>query len=303
MKESDPLPTTEDDLEASRGLDALPLLDMLRVFHAADEQAWRALAGALPEIARLAERVAEALLGDGRLVYAGAGTSGRLGVLDASECPPTFGVAADRVIGLIAGGDRALRDAIEGAEDDADEGARVAGALDLTPRDVVCGIAASGRTPWVWGLLEVAHARGAACALITTNARIREQRDTSSLDHLIVLPVGPEVIAGSTRLKSGTATKMALNMISSAAMVRAGKVYDNLMVDVRATNAKLLARATRLVARLGEVELARAADLFERSGRDVRRAVVMARRGVGVERATEILAAHRGSLRAAIEDR
>jgi N-acetylmuramic acid 6-phosphate etherase len=290
---------TEQPNPVSRGIDLKDAREVVAIIHREDLRAWEAAGTALDAVARAVDLVAESFRRGGRLIYIGAGTSGRLGVLDAVECPPTFGVEHDRVMGIMAGGDSAVRHAEEGAEDSPGAGAeaiRKAGARD---RDVVCGIAASGATPFVLGALEEAVRLDATTALIACN---QPGADAERLvDVLIELPVGPEVIAGSTRMKGGTATKMVLNMITTAAMIRWGKVYDNLMVDVRPTNRKLVRRAVGLIERVGEVDPTRAAELLEQSGSEVKTAIVMARRGVGEEEARRLLAEQGGVLRRVID--
>jgi N-acetylmuramic acid 6-phosphate etherase len=223
-------------------------------------------------IARVIEEVARAFRRGGRLFYVGAGTSGRLGVLDASECPPTFGTAPGLVEGIIAGGQRALWQSVEGAEDDAEAGGRAIGFRGVTRRDVVIGIAASGTTPFVWGALGEAKRRGATTALVCFNPFVRIPR--ALRPEMVIAPnLGPEVLTGSTRLKAGTATKQLLNMVTTLAMVRLGKVRSNLMIDLNPANAKLRDRAVRIVQELtGEdYEAARAA--LERSGWVVAKAI------------------------------
>lgn len=297
MSDTPDLPSTELPNPASVGIDSLSTRDVLGVIHGEDRRAWEAIEPALDSLAELIDDVVRAFRGGGRLLYFGAGTSGRLGVLDASECPPTFGVPPELVVGRIAGGDGALRDSVEGAEDDVDAGRAEAADAGVGARDVVCGIAASGTTPFVQGALREARDRGAVTALLHCNPRLRVGSDGCEVDHAILLDVGPEVVAGSTRLKSGTATKMALNMITTTAMIRRGKVFDNLMVDVQPTNRKLVRRATRLVARLGEVSEEEAHRLLAEAGREVKVAIVMARAAVDADVARKHLRARDDSLR------
>ncbi|MGQ9889996.1 MAG: N-acetylmuramic acid 6-phosphate etherase, partial [Aggregatilineales bacterium] len=257
-----------------------------------------AVAAALPDIAAAVEAIAAQLAGGGRLIYVGAGTSGRLGLLDAVECVPTFGVAPETVQALIAGGTAALARAVEGAEDDRAAGRADLLALNLTAQDAVVGIAASGRTPYVVAALEAAAETGAltvgvACSVPAPALDAAQIR--------IAVLTGPEVIAGSTRLKAGTAQKMVLNMLSTGAMARLGKVYGNLMVDVRATNQKLAARARRIVAQLGQVDEDTAARLLAQAGGAVKPAVVMARRGVDAAEAQRLLDQAGGFLRCVID--
>ncbi|MCS7044533.1 MAG: N-acetylmuramic acid 6-phosphate etherase [Bryobacteraceae bacterium] len=289
--------TTEQRNPRSHGLDAMPTVEMLRVFNEEDRTVAEAVARALPAVAALVDAAAEALAAGGRLFYIGAGTSGRLGVLDASECPPTFNVPEDLVTGLIAGGDHALRHAVEGVEDRPEEGAADLERAGFRPRDFLVGIAASGRTPYVLGAVDRAAAMGAPTGGISCceNAEL-----SGRVRYPVEVVTGPEVIAGSTRLKAGTATKMVLNMISSGVMVRLGLVYSNLMVNVQPRNAKLVDRAQRIIMEVAQVERERAARALEESGMDVRRAIVMARLGVGRDEAEQLLARAGGRLRAVI---
>jgi N-acetylmuramic acid 6-phosphate etherase len=233
-----------------------------------------AVGRALPAIAALADDAAAALRAGGRLIYAGAGTSGRLGALDAAECPPTFGVAPSRVVAIVAGGARALRRAVEGAEDDAAAGSAAVARARAGPRDVVIGLSASGRTPFVLAALAEARRRRARTALLTSNPAARAQ-----VHHRVVLATGPELVAGSTRMKAGTAAKMALGLLTTATFVRLGAVRGGRMVALRPTNQKLRARAVRNVVALAGVGAARARRLLEEAGWSVAAAVERARRG------------------------
>ena len=233
-------------------LDRLPLPAAVDLMLTEEQRAAKAVRAEGKTIARLAGWVAKALANGGRLFYVGAGTSGRLGVLDASECPPTFRARPEQVQGIIAGGPQALTQAIEGAEDDADAGRRAIQFRGVNKKDVVIGIAASGNTPFVWGALETAAQRGARTALICFNPTLKRR---AKVPQLILAPaIGPEVLTGSTRLKAGTATKLILNCITTLAMVRLGKVAGNLMVDVDPKNEKLRDRAMRIVMTLREVD-------------------------------------------------
>ena len=271
------LPPTERLNPRSRGLDARPTRRALAELHRGDLEATRAVGRALPELAELADRAAAALAGGGRLVYVGAGTSGRLGALDAAECPPTFGVAPSRVLALVAGGARALRRAVEGAEDDRPAGRAAVGAAAVGPGDLVVGITASGTTPFVLAALDEARRRGAATALLTCNPAARARRAVR-----VVLETGPELVAGSTRLKAGSATKMALSLLSTAAMLRLGRVRDGRMIDLAPTSAKLRRRAVRMVMEMGGVGAAPARRALEASGWSVRAA--LARTAATVQR-------------------
>lgn len=237
-----------------------------------------AVASARAAIVEGVARVEAAFRAGGRLFYVGAGTSGRLGVLDASECPPTFGTDPSMVQGIIAGGEAALTRSIEGAEDHAEAGARAVSERDLTAHDIVVGIAASGSTPYVRGALEAARSAGAATMLVTCAAA--PHAITQHADTVIHVPVGPELVTGSTRLKAGTATKLVLNMLTTGAMVRIGKTYGNLMVDLQAKNAKLRDRSERIVMEVLGVERDAARAALEGAGGSVRTAIVMQHLGV-----------------------
>ena len=241
------------------------------------------------------DELVERLRTGGRLIYVGAGTSGRLGVLDAAECPPTFQSDPEQVVGVIAGGDAALRRSSEAREDDAGGSAAVLAELEVGERDTVVAIAAGGTTPYVLGAIEIASAAGAMTALLTCAT---PPAPPAGCDHLIVLDTGPELLAGSTRLKAGSATKLALNVISTSAFVRLGKVYSNLMVDLRATNAKLTDRAIRILCALSpDLDRADAAALLQRAGGSVKPAIVMHRLDVDLEAARQLLDQHAGQLR------
>ena len=289
---------TERANPRSRRLDLLPTPALVRLITSEDRRAAAAVARVTPALARAVGLVVESLRAGGRLVYVGAGTSGRLGVLDAAECPPTFGVARSRVVAVIAGGATALRRAVEGAED-REEAARAALVrLAVGPRDVVCAIAASGVTPFALaGLLE-ARRRGARTVAVTCAPSPR----LAALADVVVAPrVGPEVLTGSTRMKAGLATKMVLHTLTTAAMVRLGKVHGNLMVDVRPTNAKLRARATRIVAALTGLGEGEAAALLRRAAQRPKLAVLMHHRGLSAAAARQRLRAAGDSLRQALD--
>jgi N-acetylmuramic acid 6-phosphate etherase len=289
--------TTEQPNAATADLDALPLLDALRSLNDEDQRVPVAVREVLPQIARAVEAAEAAIRSGGRVIYVGAGTSGRLGCLDASEIPPTFSIEPGRVVGIIAGGDRALRHSIEGAEDDPEAGAAAISEHQIGPNDCVCGIAASGRTPYVLGALAEARKRGASTLGITTN---RPSEMAEYVGVLIDPVVGPEPISGSTRMKSGTAQKLVLNMLTTMTMVRLGKTYGNLMVDVRATNAKLVRRAHRLIALAAGVDAETAARLFEASGGETKLAILMGLTGLTATEAHERLRAADGVLRKAL---
>src|SRR6201994_108158 len=262
-------------------IDQLSTREMLEVINGADRLVADAVHAELDRIAQAVDGIAERLNKGGRLFYAGAGTSGRLAVLDASECPPTFNVDPSLVVGLIAGGDYALRHSIEGAEDDADQGVADLKARGLSEQDTLVGIAASGRTPYVLGGIAYANHLGA----LTVGLSCVPGSEVERRAKIAITPaVGPEVITGSTRLRAGTATKLVLNMLSTGAMIRIGMVYGNLMVNVQPTNEKLKARAERIIAAATGVEEDRAAELLDRGGA-VRTAIVMQKLGLTREQA------------------
>ncbi len=289
---------TEAHHPAAEEIDTLATLDILRLMNSEDMHVARAVSAELVPLARAIDHIAERMRGGGRLIYVGAGTSGRLGVLDAAECPPTFNTAPDQVLALIAGGARAITQAVEGAEDDAEAGARDLAARQVSARDSVVGIAASGRTPYVIGALREAKRRGAFVVSLACNRHtpVEEIADVS-----IALLVGPEIISGSTRLKAGTAQKMALNMISTGVMIRLGKTFGNLMVDVQATNTKLRDRAQRIVATACHLSLEDAEARLAQCNGEVKTAIVSELARVSPAEARARLRAANGSVRAALK--
>jgi N-acetylmuramic acid 6-phosphate etherase len=288
---------TEAANPATRDLDLLPALEQARLMNQEDRRVAEAVAATLPAVAAAVERIAESLRRGGRLLYVGAGTSGRLAALDAAECPPTFGVDPAMVQAVLAGGPRAMLEAIEGAEDDAAGGEREMDARRVGPDDAVVGIAASGETPFTVGAVRRARRLGAWTAGVACNAGSSLE---AACDLAIVPIVGPEVVAGSTRLKAGTAQKLVLNMLTTLAMVRLGKVYGNLMVDLRATNAKLRQRAVRIVAAAGRADDRRADAALGEAGGRVPVAIVMLRLGIDAKAAAARLDHAGGSLRRAL---
>jgi N-acetylmuramic acid 6-phosphate etherase len=270
-------------------IDQLPVHEIAQLMNAADATVAGAVARQLPSISAAIEAVVERLSDTGRLIYIGAGTSGRLAVLDAAECPPTFGTHPDLVQGIIAGGPDALVRSLEGTEDDAAAGAAALAAASVGPRDVVIGVSASGRTPFVVGAIEEARRRGALTAAIscTTGGPL-----TGPVDHPIEVVVGPEIIAGSTRLKAGTATKLVLNMISTITMIKLGRTYGNRMVELSAVNTKLADRAVRIITDVTGVDDATARDALAAADRQVKVAIVMIERAIGADRARALLAAN-----------
>lgn len=277
---------TEQRNDASRQIDTVSTVEMLAIINREDQKVALAVAAAIPAIGRLVDAATERVRLGGRLFYIGAGTSGRLGVLDAAECPPTFNVPADMVQGVIAGGESALSRATEATEDDPEMGAHDLAARGFTGKDVLIGIAASGRTPYVLGAVVTGRALGAVTAGISCSPGAELSR---VVDIAIELIVGPEVLTGSTRMKSGTATKLALNMITTGLMVRLGYTYGNLMVNVQPKNVKLGDRALRIIADEVGVERVRAAELLDASGRSVKTAIVMGKLGASRSDAEELL--------------
>jgi N-acetylmuramic acid 6-phosphate etherase len=289
--------TTEAVNPASARIDELDAAGIVAVMNAEDAEVAAAVSRESAQIARAIEVIAERFRAGGRLVYIGAGTSGRLGVLDASECPPTFGTPPEMVVGLIAGGPQALTRAVEGAEDSLELAAADLAAIGLSSRDVLVGIATSGRTPYVLGGLAHARAVGAFAIGFACN----DKSELEAVAELMIVPrVGPEIITGSTRLKAGTATKMVLNMLTTGAMIRIGKTYGNLMVDLRATNTKLVARTRRIVAMLTGVSEDEAERIVTAADGELKTAVVAKQRNVSPAEARKLLAAAGGHLRRAI---
>lgn len=290
--------TTEQNNPESVAIDQMDPIQIAMLMNREDLKVVAAVERVLPEIAQAIETVTERVQAGGRLIYIGAGTSGRLGVLDASECPPTFNTPPALVVGLIAGGHRALTNAIEGAEDNRQAGEEDLRGVEVDAKDVVCGIATSGRTPYVIGGLAYARSLGAATLGVTCN----EVSELSEVSDVLIAPVvGPEILSGSTRLKAGTATKMVLNMISTGTMIRIGKTYGNWMVDLRATNVKLKDRSIRIVSGITGLDRQRAESLLARCDGEVKTAIVSQALGVEKIEAQERLKASGGRLRTAIQ--
>jgi N-acetylmuramic acid 6-phosphate etherase len=289
---------TEAQNPQSVAIDALPTLEMLQVINAADQEVAPAVERELPHLARAVDAIVGRLETGGRLFYAGAGTSGRLGVLDASECPPTFNTPPDLVQGLIAGGDRALRHPIEKAEDDPEQGQRDLQDRGFNSRDALVGIAASGRTPYVLGGLAYARSLGA----LTVGLSCTPNSEVAAAAEIAITPVpGPEILTGSTRMRAGTATKLVLNMLSTGVMIRMGYVFGNLMVNVQPTNEKLVDRARRIIASIAGVSYDEASQLLDAAG-SVRTAILMHKRKLSRSEAETRLAAVRGRLRMALAE-
>ena len=288
---------TEQANPASEGIDALPVERILEIVNAEDRQVAEAVAREIPAIARAVDAIAAAMRAGGRLFYIGAGTSGRLGVLDAAECPPTFGVDHELVQGIMAGGEAALAHPTESTEDDPAIGARDLVEHGFTGRDVLVGIAASGRTPYVLGAVAEANRAGA----VTAGISCTPDSELSRAVQIAITPLtGPEILTGSTRMKAGTATKLVLNMLTTAVFIRLGYVYLNLMVNVQPKNSKLLDRARRIVARAAGVTYDAAGELLAEAGNSVRAAIVMGKMGVDRETAERRLASAGGHVSQAL---
>ncbi|MBT2385454.1 N-acetylmuramic acid 6-phosphate etherase [Streptomyces sp. ISL-11] len=290
--------TTEAFRPELADIDRLPTLDIAKIMNGEDAGVAGAVADRIPEIAAAIDAIATRMARGGRLVYAGAGTAGRLGVLDASECPPTFNTDPAQVVGLVAGGAPALVTAVEGAEDSAELAAGDLAALGVGPTDTVVGVSASGRTPYAVGAVEYARGAGALTVGLSCNAG---SALGAAADHAVEVVVGPELLTGSTRLKAGTAQKLVLNMLSTITMIRLGKTYGNLMVDVRASNDKLRARSRRIVALATGASDAETEAALEETGGEVKNAILVVLGAVDGATAARLLDASDGHLRAALQ--
>ena len=289
---------TEQRNPNSMNVDSLSALEIVQLMNQEDKQVPLAIEKCLPQIAQAVERIVAAFQQGGRLVYIGAGTSGRLGVLDASECPPTFGVSPEMVKGIIAGGERALRHPIEGAEDSKEQAVIDLQTIQLSSKDVLVGIAASGRTPYVIGALEYAKSLGSVTVSIASNPN---SAMANIVDIAIDTVVGPEVLTGSSRLKSGTAQKLVLNMLTTASMILMGKCYQNLMVDVQASNEKLKARAIRIVMQATDCDKALAEETLKQADQNAKLAIMMILSGLDRAQAEALLEKHQGKLQLALK--
>ena len=289
---------TEQRNPNSIHVDSLSALEIVQLMNEEDKQVPLAIEKCLPLIAQAVERIVAAFQQDGRLVYIGAGTSGRLGVLDASECPPTFGVSPEMVKGIIAGGERALRHPIEGAEDSKEQAVIDLQTIQFSSKDVLVGIAASGRTPYVVGALEYAKSLGSVTVSIASNPN---SAMANIVDIAIDTVVGPEVLTGSSRLKSGTAQKLVLNMLTTASMILMGKCYQNLMVDVQASNEKLKARAIRIVMQATDCDKALAEETLKQADQNAKLAIMMILSGLDRAQAEALLEKHQGKLQLALK--
>jgi N-acetylmuramic acid 6-phosphate etherase len=288
---------TEQINPKTRDIDLLSTGSLLAKINAEDALVANAVRLAIPHIAVVVDKIVEAFRQDGHLFYFGAGTSGRLGVLDASECPPTYGASPDQVQAFIAGGDTALRTAVEGAEDSEEMGVQDFNRAQAQPGDVVVALSASGGAAYVLGVVRAAKAAGCFTAAVTCHPASLLAKE---VHRAIVVEVGPEAIAGSTRMKAGTAQKMVLNMLTTGAMIQIGKTYENLMVDVQPTNKKLKERACRIVAALAEVSQEEAHQVLETTGYQVKPAILMLRLNIGLEQAQQQLNNAQGKLRLAL---
>ena len=289
---------TEQRNPNSMHVDSLSALEIVQLMNEEDKQVPLAIEKCLPQIAQAVECIVSAFQQGGRLVYIGAGTSGRLGVLDASECPPTFGVSPEMVKGIIAGGERALRHPIEGAEDSKAQAVVDLQTIQFSSKDVLVGIAASGRTPYVIGALEYAKSLGSVTVSIASNPN---SAMANIVDIAIDTVVGPEVLTGSSRLKSGTAQKLVLNMLTTASMILMGKCYQNLMVDVQASNEKLKARAIRIVMQATDCDKALAEETLKQADQNAKLAIMMILSGLDRAQAEALLEKHQGKLQLALK--
>lgn len=288
---------TEGRNPASQNIDELNTEAMLRVINDEDKKVALAVEAIVPQIAEVVDAITAAFSQGGRLIYCGAGTSGRLGILDASECPPTFGTPRSQVVGLIAGGHTAILQAVENAEDNREQGAQDLKDIDFSARDVLVGIAASGRTPYVLGALAWAKQQGAFTAALTCNPN---SAMSQTADVALTPVVGPEVVTGSSRMKAGTAQKLVLNMLTTGAMIRSGKVYGNLMVDVEATNQKLVQRQINIVKQATECDDARAQQALAACGGHCKTAIMMILADLNADEAQALLAQNHGFIRQAL---
>ena len=289
---------TEQRNPNSMHVDSLSALEIVQLMNKEDKQVPLAIEKCLPQIAQAVECIVAAFQQGGRLVYIGAGTSGRLGVLDASECPPTFGVSPEMVKGIIAGGERALRHPIEGAEDSKEQAVVDLQTIQFSSKDVLVGIAASGRTPYVIGALEYAKSLGSVTVSIASNPN---SAMANIVDIAIDTVVGPEVLTGSSRLKSGTAQKLVLNMLTTASMILMGKCYQNLMVDVQASNEKLKARAIRIVMQATDCDKSLAEETLKQADQNAKLAIMMILTGLDRAQAEALLKKHQGKLQLALK--
>ncbi|SDM92212.1 N-acetylmuramic acid 6-phosphate etherase [Fictibacillus solisalsi] len=292
--------TTEKRNQNTLDIDEVTSLEVVRKINTEDKKVPEAIEKVLPEIASVVEQVVAAFRKEGRLIYTGAGTSGRLGILDASECPPTYGTPSEMVIGIIAGGDQAIHTAVEGAEDDIEAGKNDLLNLQLTKNDVVVAIAASGRTPYAIGALKCANEVGAVSVALVCS---QDSEMSKVAQHTIAAVVGPEVVTGSTRMKAGTAQKLVLNMISTASMIGIGKVYSNLMVDVQPSNKKLIQRAKNIVMEATGCTHQEAEQALSDHDGYAKAAILQVLTGCSPQEAKDLLKKHKGMLKQALQEK
>lgn len=293
--------STEQSNQNSKNIDVLAIEDVLRIINSEDKTVSQAVENVIPQIAIAVEKIVQAFNKGASLIYVGAGTSGRLGVVDASECPPTFGASPEMVKAIIAGGKDAMYQAQEGIEDSEINGEKAVENIGLSNRDVLCAIAASGRTPFVLGAMKKAKEIGAFVVFLTTSEQYEGSKANGLYDLLINPVVGAEVVRGSTRMKSGTAQKMVLNMLTTVSFIKIGKVYDNVMIDLQLKNAKLIERAKNTLVEICDISYLEACELLEISGGNVKKAIVIQTCGVDVITAEKLLKESNGFVKVAIK--
>lgn len=292
------LPLTEQRNPRSFQIDTKSTEEILRIINTEDKTIPTIVEKSIPDLVPLIDCLVSIFQKNGRLFYIGAGTSGRLGVLDASECPPTYGVSPEMVQGFIAGGDTALRKSVENAEDSAEQGIAQLQSANFSSNDMLIGITASGSAPYVIGTMEYARSLGSPVGAISCNP---DSLTFSHADYAICIPVGPEIIAGSTRMKAGTAQKLVLNMISTTAMIKLGKVYNNFMIDLVPVNAKLIKRSIRLISEITACTIEKATHYFEQSGKNIRTAIIMASLEIKKSEAESLLSGAKNNINKALE--
>lgn len=292
------LPLTEQRNPRSFQIDTKSTEEILRIINTEDKTIPTIVEKSIPNLVPLIDCLVSIFQKNGRLFYIGAGTSGRLGVLDASECPPTYGVSPEMVQGFIAGGDTALRKSVENAEDSAEQGIAQLQSANFSSNDMLIGITASGSAPYVIGTMEYARSLGSPVGAISCNP---DSLTFSHADYAICIPVGPEIIAGSTRMKAGTAQKLVLNMISTTAMIKLGKVYNNFMIDLVPVNAKLIKRSIRLISEITACTIEKATHYFEQSGKNIRTAIIMASLEIKKSEAESLLSGAKNNINKALE--
>ena len=289
---------TEDSNPKTKNIDKKNINEILNIINNEDKMVADAVGNAISDISGFIDKVIKALSNSGRLIYIGSGTSGRLGVLDASECPPTFGVSKDLVVGLIAGGDIALKESIEGAEDSCESSIRQLNKIKFNSKDIILGISASGTTPFVISALKYARKIGAPTGFLTCNDIEKAQY----VDDIIRVIVGPEILSGSTRLKSGTATKMVLNMISTVAMIKLNRTFGNIMIDLLPKNKKLVNRSIDIIMNELSINEKSAIDIYNLSNNNLKIAILMGKKNLSLEQANKILEKNKGSLAKSIDE-